>query len=95
VYAGLAPEPSAQSRAPVEKIPPSSAFGPPLEFEFRSVTEYTTQESIDLSRTHSDKLVLPPERRELLLSRLAETIDAHGGVYRLHDVCKLWAAQRL
>jgi SAM-dependent methyltransferase len=95
VYAGLAPEPSAQSRAPVEKIPTDAAFGPPVELEFRSVIEYTTQESIDLSRTHSDKLILPPERRELLLARLAETIDAHGGVYRHHDLCKLWAVQRL
>jgi SAM-dependent methyltransferase len=94
IYADLAPEPSAQSRAPTEIVPQSSAFGSPIELEFRSVVEYTTQEAVDLSRTHSDKLILPPERRELLLSRLTETIDAHGGVYREHDVCRLWAVQR-
>lgn len=95
VYDELAPQPFVASRAPIEKIPVSAAFGRPIEREFRGSYDYTTRELIDLSRTHSDKLILPPDRRERLLARLAEVIDEHGGVCREHYVCKLWAAQRL
>jgi len=51
-------------------------------------------EWIDVERTSSDKKMLPPRQRELLLSRIEDAISAHGGTYRHHLVYTLWAAQR-
>ena len=94
IYDELAPEPSPGSLEAREKIPAGFAFAPPVLREYRGSREYTTQQLVDLSRTHSDKLILSPERRELLLGRVAAAIDEHGGVYREHYVCRLWTAAR-
>jgi SAM-dependent methyltransferase len=94
-YAKHAPEPSARSRALPERVPAGSAFGEPLEREYRVWQDYSTTEWVDLMRTSSDLRVLPDERRKALLAALAAAIDEHGGMYRHHSVCRLWAARRV
>jgi len=94
IYADLAPEPSARSRAPSEQLPAGSAFEAPLERAYGGHTDYTTTAYLDVLRTHSDKRLMPADRRDLLLARLGAAIDEHGGVYRDRWVCRLWAARR-
>ena len=93
-YAKYAPEPSAQSLAPKERVTPGSAFGPPTVRAYAFSHDYTAAEWVDLLRTASDHRILPPDRREALLAAVAEAIERHGGTYRHHYVCELWAAQR-
>lgn len=95
IHDELAPTPSVVEQAPRERVPPGSAFGPPIEREYPGRQDYTAAEWIDVERTSSDKKMLPAETRELLLERLEAAIDEHGGMYHHHWVCRLWAAQRL
>lgn len=94
IYEELSPAPSVKSQAPKERVPHGSAFGKPIEREYRGWRDYTASEWIDVERTSSDKKMLPPDQRELLLARLEAAINDHGGVYRDRYVCRLWAAQR-
>jgi SAM-dependent methyltransferase len=93
-YARYAPRPSVRSQAPRERVPPGSSFGAPVEREYRGWRDYSAAEWMELMRTSSDHKVLPAERREPLLAAVAEAIEAHGGTYRHHHVCRLWAARR-
>lgn len=81
-------------RAPKERVTPGSAFGPATVREYPGSRDYAAAEWVDLMRTSSDHRILPPERREPLLAAVAAAIERHGGTYRYHYVCELWAAQR-
>jgi SAM-dependent methyltransferase len=70
-------------------------FGPPLERDFPWTQAYTTEEWIELLRTHSNHRLLAPDRLDRLLAAVANVIDDHGGVYHHRYVCQLWSTQRL
>ena len=94
VYAELAPMESARSRAPSERVPPGSAFGAAVTREHRGHRDYTAAE---VGRPTGDVVGpqdLPPDRRDRLLTAVAAAIERHGGTYRHHFVCEVWAAQR-
>lgn len=93
VYDELSPAPSVKSQRP-RGVPEEAAFGSPIEREYPGYRDYTAAEWIDVERTSSDKKMLPPKQRELLLQRLQAAIEEHGGTYRHHYVCRLWTAQR-
>jgi SAM-dependent methyltransferase len=93
-YAEWAPGIPARLRAPEERVTPGSAFGPATVREYPGSRDYTAPEWVDLLGTSSDHRILPPERREPLLAAIAAAIERHGGTYRHHYVCELWAAQR-
>jgi SAM-dependent methyltransferase len=95
IYQELAPKPSAVSQAPEERVPDDSAFGAPLKREYPGFRDYAAEDWIALMQTSSDHKILPSERRKVLLSRIKEAINKHGGTYRHYFVCKLWAAERL
>ena len=95
IYAELAPKPSVVSQAPEERVAPGAAFGSPLRREYPGFEDYSADEWIALMETSSDHKVLPARDRRLLLSRVRDAIDGHGGTYRHHCVCRLWVAQRL
>ncbi|HKP18865.1 MAG TPA: class I SAM-dependent methyltransferase [Gaiellaceae bacterium] len=95
IHEELAPRPSVVEQAPRDRVPPGSAFGPPVEREYHGWDDYTAAQWIDVERTSSDKRMLPAETRDLLLERLEAAINEHGGTYRHHWVCRLWAAERL
>jgi SAM-dependent methyltransferase len=95
IYDELAPEPSAVSKAPKERVTPGSAFGSPIECEYPGWQDYSAANWIAVERTSSDKKILSPERREQLLARIEEAINRHGGTYRHHFIVRLWASERL
>ena len=94
VYDDLAPDPDHPSFEPSEPVPAGFAFAPPVLREYRGLRDYTARELVDVTRTQSDNLILPPDRRALLLEKLAAAIDEHGGVYREHFVYRLAAVAR-
>jgi SAM-dependent methyltransferase len=77
-----------------DDIPPGLAFGPPVSRSIPWAHTYTTAGWLDLLRTHSNHMVLPPERREALLDAVGAVIDGHGGTYTARYVTALWAAPR-
>ncbi len=94
-FAKYAPHPSARSRVPRERIPAGSAFDEPVEREYRGWRDYSAAEWVDLMRTSSDLRILPARRRQALLRALGAAIEEHGGTYRHHSVCRLWAVRRI
>jgi SAM-dependent methyltransferase len=93
-YAEWAPGLSARSGVPKERVSPGSAFGPATVREYPGSRDYTAAEWVELLRTSSDHRMLPLELRESLLAQVEAAIERHGGTYRHHYVCELWAAQR-
>jgi SAM-dependent methyltransferase len=94
LYAEHAPEPSARSQAPDERVSPGSAFDAPTVRTYSGWHDYTAAAWVALLRTSSDHRILPDERREPLLVAVADAIERHGGTYRHHVVHELWAARR-
>jgi len=93
-YAQYAPRPSMRSQAPRERVPAASAFERPIEREYRERRDYTAAEWVELMRTSSDHRQLPADTRERLLAAVAAAIEQHGGTFRQHSTCRLWAARR-
>ncbi len=56
-------------------------------------SDYTTDEYLDLLRTHSACIVLEASERERLLGEIAGVIDAHGGAFRMTYVTRLCLAR--
>lgn len=81
-------------RPPVGSVPGDVAFGAPIERSYDWVRRYSTTEWTDLVQTHSDHRLLPPDRLAVLLRRLTEVIDGHGGYYDHPYRCWLWASAR-
>jgi SAM-dependent methyltransferase len=75
-------------------IPPGLDFGPPVTRSIPWAHSYTTAEWLDLLQTHSNHIVLPPDRRARLLTEVGAVIDAHGGTYAARHVTSLWGAPR-
>jgi SAM-dependent methyltransferase len=80
---------------PVGAPPRGAGFGEPEWRVFPWAQRYTTTEWTELAQTHSDHRMLAPQQRGVLLARLTEVIDAHGGVYEHPYECWLWTADRL
>lgn len=81
-------------RPPAGSPPPEAGFDSPSWQVFHWVRRYSTREWTELVQTHSDHRLLDPRQRDILLTRLAEVIDGHGGVYDHPYECWLWTAQR-
>lgn len=75
------------------EIAGASGFGAVEVRRYRWASDYTTEQYLDLLRTHSACLVLESGLRERLLSDIAEVIDACGGEFRLHLVTLLCLAR--
>jgi len=100
VYAELCPAASphgllSAGHPPVGTPSPEAGFGPSAWHVFPWVRRYTTTEWTDLAQTHSDHRRLDPRQRQVLLDRLGDVIDSHGGVYDNPFQCWLWTAPRL
>jgi SAM-dependent methyltransferase len=100
VYAELFPGRSGrgafvQGRPAVEAVPPDAAFGTPSWRVFPWVRRYTTAEWLELIQTHSDHRMMEPGPRQVLLDRLAQVLNVHGGVYDHEYDCWLWTAMRV
>ena len=98
VYADMAPELPPRGPASLPFAPdgthPDLGFGPPVEREYPWSKLYSTTDWIQLLLSHSDHRLLDEDRRHRLLGAVAEVIDDHGGTYRHHYVCRLWAVER-
>lgn len=60
----------------------------------RQVVPYTTASWVALLGTHSNHVMLEPERRAELHAAVADVIDAHGGAFDLVYRCDVWLARR-
>lgn len=94
LFAGLSPHGIVTAgQPPAGTPPPEAGFGPFSWQVFPWARRYTSREWTDQVQTHSDHRMLEPARRELLLSRLTEVIDGHGGVFDHPYDCWLWTAR--
>jgi SAM-dependent methyltransferase len=60
---------------------------------YRWSETYARDAYLQVLRTHSDHIVLGPERLEGLLDAVGEVLDRHGGVLQLDYVTVLWMAR--
>lgn len=72
----------------------SDQFETPILHCYRWSRPHTTDSYIDLLRTLSSYRLLPEDRREILLSELADAITAQGGEFELHYETHLHLARR-
>jgi SAM-dependent methyltransferase len=103
VYRRLAPEIAKDSSGPVRDhsrvgdtalgLAACGAFEPAQERWFEWARTYESSAWVDLLRTHSDHLMLAPDRRERLLAAVVEAIDAVGGAFEMHYETALVSAQ--
>lgn len=77
-----------------DDIPRGLDFGPPVARSIPWGQTYTTAEWLDLLQTHSNHMVLDPDRRADLLAEVGAVVDAHGGRYTARYITQLWAAPR-
>jgi SAM-dependent methyltransferase len=71
----------------------ASGFETPDVRSYPWIQVYSTDEYVQVLRTHSDHIVLADERREALLAAVAEVIERHGGALALEYVTALWLAR--
>lgn len=90
-YAELAPDRDPPAEA-ADRLP-QSGFGAPVVREYPVTLEYTAAEWVDRVLTSSDLRMRAPEVQRELLDRIARAVDAHGGIYVHHAVCRLDAVQ--
>ena len=94
VYAKYAPGPSVSGMMKARGFDPVGAsFGQVLKREYPGSHDYTASEWTDTLRTSSDHRMLPSDRLEPLLSEVTAAINYHGGTYRYHYICELWAVE--
>lgn len=72
----------------------SDHFETPVHRCYRWSRLHTAQSYTDLLRTLSSYRLLAEDRREALLSGLADAINAHGGEFELHYETHLYLAKR-
>jgi SAM-dependent methyltransferase len=60
---------------------------------YRWTETYAREAYLQVLRTHSDHIVLGPERLQGLLDAVGEVIDRHGGTLQLDYVTVLWMAR--
>jgi hypothetical protein len=75
------------------ELRPGTGFERPQGRSYSWRAEYTTEQYLQLLRTHSDHIVLGPERLDTLLGAIGEVIDRHGGSLALEYVTALWMAR--
>jgi SAM-dependent methyltransferase len=68
-------------------------FGEPQIRLYNWVQEYSTDQYVRLLQTHSDHILLEPQRRDALLDAVAGVIDRHGGTLELEYVTLLCLAR--
>lgn len=68
-------------------------FEPPEPRSYSWSQVYSSDEYVQLLRTHSDHILLAADRRESLLDAVARVIDRHGGTLTLEYVTALWLAR--
>jgi SAM-dependent methyltransferase len=94
LFPGLSPHGTLTiGHPPVGAPTPEAGFRRASWQVFPWVRRYTTAEWTDLAQTHSDHRLLRPDQREVLLARLAEVIESHGGFYDHPYETWLWTAQ--
>lgn len=71
----------------------STGFTEPEWRTYNWVQAYPREDYLSLLRTHSDHLVLAPERRQALLRAVGDTIDGAGGVIEIDYVTRLGLAR--
>jgi len=72
----------------------SDYFEAPVHRRYPWSRPHTAQSYTDLLRTLSSYRLLPDDRREAVLSELADAINAHGGEFELHYETHLYLARR-
>ncbi|AYG65549.1 MULTISPECIES: class I SAM-dependent methyltransferase [unclassified Rhizobium] len=77
-----------------ELLRQSVYFEAPTHHCYRWSLSHTAQSYTDLLRTLSSYRLLPDDRREALLSELADAIAAQGGEFELHYETHLYLAKR-
>ncbi|MGY5779489.1 class I SAM-dependent methyltransferase [Rhizobium sp. LEGMi135b] len=77
-----------------EELRQSERFETPVHHYYRWSRLHTAQSYTDLLRTLSSYRLLTEDRREALLSGLADAITAHGGEFELHYETHLYLAKR-
>jgi len=78
-----------------EQLRQSDDFESSTQYCYRWSQPHTAQSYTDLLRTLSSHRLLPEDRREALLSELADAIVAQGGEFGLHYETHLHLARRL
>jgi SAM-dependent methyltransferase len=76
-----------------DEIAGATGFEAPDSRVYRWSETYARDRYLQVLRTHSDHIVLGPERLAGLLDAIGEVIDRHGGSLRLDYVTVLWMAR--
>lgn len=88
--------PRAAAEVPPDDPGASDRFGPPAYRRAEWTVTYRTADYLDLLRTYSPTIALPPEARAGLLDGIAALLDGRfGGVVDKHYVAELRLARRL
>jgi SAM-dependent methyltransferase len=77
-----------------EEIEAAGGLERPEVRSYPWTTEYTSDEYIELLRTHSDHIILEPQRAADLYARIAGAIDAHGGILPVTYATRLCLATK-
>lgn len=75
--------PNARLDDDVRAMTSSSQFTPPEDHRYAWHLDYTTDDFLELLRTHSDHMLLPDDRRAQLLDEVGALVDRHGGTLRV------------
>ncbi len=78
---------------PAGDIRGSGGYESPLQRSYRWQRDYSTEQYLELLQTHSDHIVLEPERRRALMAAVAAVIDGAGGQLQLDYVTQLTLAR--
>ncbi len=75
------------------EVAAAPGLGQPEQRSYPWTQEYSTREYVELLATHSDHVLLPPDRRASLLAAIADVLDAHGGRFEVDYVTRLCLAR--
>lgn len=82
-------------RGYVDDVEASDLFGPLERRTYSRDVRYTTNQYLDLLRTHSDHRMLPEADREHLLEDVGRLLDARGGAFSLRYETWLFLSRAL
>ena len=72
----------------------SGRFGSVTSRNYPWSREYSSDDYLDLLRTHSDHRLLPQEQHDALLDAVRQTIDNHGGTITVQYEAHLYVASK-
>jgi SAM-dependent methyltransferase len=78
---------------PAGDIRAAGGYESPVPRSYRWRRDYSTEQYLELLQTHSDHIMLEPERRRVLMAALAAVIDRAGGQLQLDYVTQLTLAR--